>query len=64
MAGILPQIEHIVAVMLENRPFDNMCGIVAAEAVRRGYDPALVLDTIQTREQARDYLRNSTLPLR
>lgn len=26
MAGILPQIGHIVVVMLENRSFDNMCG--------------------------------------
>jgi phospholipase C len=26
MPGILPQIRHIVAVMLENRSFDNMCG--------------------------------------
>jgi phospholipase C len=24
--GILPQIQHIVVVMLENRSFDNMCG--------------------------------------
>lgn len=26
MPKILPQIEHIVVVMLENRSFDNMCG--------------------------------------
>jgi phospholipase C len=26
MSEILPQIEHIVVVMLENRSFDNMCG--------------------------------------
>lgn len=26
MSGILPQIKHIVVVMLENRSFDNMCG--------------------------------------
>ena len=26
MAKILPQIEHIVVVMMENRSFDNMCG--------------------------------------
>ena len=26
MATILPQIKHIVVVMLENRSFDNMCG--------------------------------------
>jgi phospholipase C len=26
MAGILPQIRHIIVVMLENRSFDNMCG--------------------------------------
>ena len=26
MATILPQIKHIVVVMLENRSFDNLCG--------------------------------------
>src|SRR5271170_6061634 len=26
MPGILPQIKHIVVVMLENRSFDNICG--------------------------------------
>jgi len=26
MPGILPQIKHIIVVMLENRSFDNMCG--------------------------------------
>jgi phospholipase C len=26
MAKILPQIEHIIVVMMENRSFDNMCG--------------------------------------
>src|SRR5579862_9669745 len=26
MAPILPQIKHIIVVMLENRSFDNMCG--------------------------------------
>jgi phospholipase C len=26
MTGILPQIGHIIVVMLENRSFDNMCG--------------------------------------
>lgn len=30
MAGILPQIRHIIVVMLENRSFDNMCGWLAA----------------------------------
>jgi hypothetical protein len=32
MAGILPQIRHIVAVMLENRSFDNMCGWLYRQA--------------------------------
>ena len=26
MPGILPQIRHVVVVMLENRSFDNLCG--------------------------------------
>ncbi len=26
MPGILPQIQHVVVVMLENRSFDNLCG--------------------------------------
>lgn len=39
MAGILPQIRHIVAVMLENRSFDNMCGWL----YREGPPPSLFL---------------------
>lgn len=39
MAGILPQIRHIVAVMLENRSFDNMCGWL----YRQGPPPNLYL---------------------
>lgn len=31
MAKILPQIEHIVVVMLENRSLDNMCGWLYAD---------------------------------
>lgn len=32
MPGILPQIEHIVVVMLENRSLDNMCGWLYPDA--------------------------------
>lgn len=39
MAGILPQIRHIVAVMLENRSFDNVCGWL----YREGPPPSLYL---------------------
>jgi len=39
MAGILPQVKHIVAVMLENRSFDNMCGWL----YRQGTPPSLYL---------------------
>ncbi|HLW55454.1 MAG TPA: alkaline phosphatase family protein [Candidatus Angelobacter sp.] len=40
MANILPQIEHIVVVMLENRSLDNMCGWLYADA---GAQPKLFL---------------------
>lgn len=39
MAKILPQIKHIVAVMLENRSFDDMCGWL----YRDGPPPSLYL---------------------
>jgi phospholipase C len=31
MANILPQIEHIIVVMLENRSLDNMCGWIFSD---------------------------------
>ncbi len=34
MSKILPQIEHIIVVMMENRSFDNMCGWLYAGGVQ------------------------------
>lgn len=39
MTQILPQVRHVVAVMLENRSFDNMCGWL----YRQGPPPSLYL---------------------
>ena len=34
MAKILPQIEHVIVVMMENRSFDNMCGWFYGQGVQ------------------------------
>ena len=44
MAQILPQIEHLIVVMLENRSLDNLCGWLYADAppahsIPQGGDP-------------------------
>ena len=41
MAQILPQIKHIVVVMLENRSFDNLCGWIYSDP--QGPQPSLFL---------------------
>jgi phospholipase C len=42
MTAILPQIRYIIAVMLENRSFDNMCGWL----YRDGSEPSLYLPRV------------------
>ena len=41
MAQVLPQIKHIVVVMLENRSFDNLCGWIYSDP--QGPQPSLFL---------------------
>ena len=41
MAQVLPQIKHIVVVMLENRSFDNLCGWIYRDP--QGPTPSLFL---------------------
>ncbi len=41
MAQVLPQIKHIVVVMLENRSFDNLCGWIYSDP--HGPQPSLFL---------------------
>lgn len=40
MSRILPQIQHVIVVMLENRSFDNMCGWLYRDSSPRQFLPS------------------------